>query len=192
MPKLKTELFRNLVLEVPSIVIAVLLALTLDAWQEANKKEARIQQSLTEIKNEIFSFAGLDLVIDINEKNLAKLTDEIAAYEETGTGTFSDGIARPGLTNLAWVGAKENDIASGFDRRLFSAIAFVYEERDRLQGFLDYASEFDLSADPDMHPYKYARHKRKQLDRIVFRSKEVKRKATDFIEEYKDEPFMNN
>lgn len=181
---------KRLGLEIFSIVFAVLLALTLDSWQEKTKKDREIKRALTDIMLEIQSYTDFGPAENVNQTLLDSLTINIRRYAQGSAASFTMGFARPEARNLAWTSARENGIASGFDRELFLDLAEIYVEYDRLNYILEFHAEFILKADPDMPEFTKARHVARHLNRSIFRMDELQRKSIDLLKKYEGSPFV--
>lgn len=173
-----------------SIVFAVLLALTLDSWQEQSKQQKKVNRALEDIAEEIYSFTNLTVALEYNQKQLESLTIAIQKHENGEEVNFNFGLGRPEIKSLAWQTSKENDITSGFDRELFLEIAEVYVEYDRLMQTVDYYVDFKLKSDPDISPYTEARYTRRYIKSAAFRISELIKKAKEFLEKNKDAGFV--
>jgi hypothetical protein len=180
---------RLLIIEMFSIVFAVLLALTLDTWQETLKEQRKIEHSLSTIHTEILNMSGISFANDMNKTAMEELNNDISTYDKNTKEPIRIQFVRPENSNLAWVAAKENGTSNEFDREVFLDLAAIYEERSRLVNMLNYYSEFELKFDPNMDPLTYAIHKKRQLHQIIFRSDEVDRKANKFLKKYQRENF---
>ncbi len=182
---------KRFLLEIFSIIFAVLLALALDSWRENLNEQKRIDRALQDIFLEVNSFMALEGALSFNNEQLDLLDSMIRLYEDGATTPFQGGVGRPEVKNLAWETSKESGIASGFNRQLSLDLAEVYVEFDRLQQILEYSREFNLKVDPEMSEYTRARHVRRQIQQTIFRCVEVQRKASDFLEQYKDSKYVN-
>ncbi|OEK00093.1 hypothetical protein BFP97_00545 [Roseivirga sp. 4D4] len=183
---------KTLSLEIFSIVFAVLLALTLDSWKEQRKDQKRIGKALSDISMEIDYFLNiLERGPNTNQQAFDSLNYAIEMYESGKKANFNFGIGRPEMSSLAWQSSKESGITAKFTRSLFLDIAEVYIEYDRLTSVFDLHTEFMLKADPDMSEYTRAKYTVKHLRTVLFRIEDLKRKANEFKEKYKEELFIN-
>lgn len=189
----KRELsFKTIGLEMFSIVFAVLLALTLDSWQEQQKEQKKVDKALSDIALEIGSFNSmLEGGIIYNQKAFDSLSHAVVMHENGETANFNYGIGRPEIKSLAWQSSKESGITAKFDRDLFLDIAEVYIEYDRLTSVFELHNEFLLKADPDMTEYTRARYTIKHLRTVLFRIQDLQRKATAFQEKHADTAFID-
>ncbi|MBO3698279.1 hypothetical protein [Roseivirga sp. E12] len=189
----KRELsFKTIGLEMFSIVFAVLLALTLDSWQEQQKEQKKVDKALSDIAIEVNSFSSmLEGGLIYNQTAFDSLNHAVEMYKKGEVANFNFGIGRPEIKSLAWQSSKESGITAKFDRNLFLDIAEVYIEYDRLMSVFDLHTEFMLNADPDMTEYTRARYTINHLRTVLFRIQDLKRKSTEFQEKHRGESFMN-
>ena len=161
----------------------------LDSWQERLKVEKKVNRALESIVLEVQTFTDMDVSIEYNTKNMNALDSMIRRHRNGESTNFSSGVARPEVRSLAWMTSRENGIAANFDRQVFIDMTEIYVEFDRLEKILAYNREFSLKSDPGMPPVNRAIHKRRQLDRIIFRSQELQARANEFLEKYKSADF---
>ncbi len=166
------------------IVFAVLLALALDAWYDNWKQQKLIKSALHEISMDIRQYAGMTPVLEFNADWLDSLKNAINQYENGEKVEFTFGFGRPEISSLTWQMARDNGIASGFEREVYRDISRVYIEFDRLQKLWDYNYQFKLSRDPNMDQYTVARHFARQMERIQSRQLQLIEKSQEFIDKH--------
>ncbi len=188
--KNNTSSVKKFGLEIFSIVFAVLLALTLDSWQEQSKQQKKINKALNDIVEEIYTFSTLNGALEYNKSQLDSLNMAIEKHKSGEEANFNFGLGRPEIKSLTWQISKENGITSSFDRTLLLEIAEVYVEYDRLMKTVDYYVDFRLKSDPDISPYTEARYSSRYISSAIFRIGELIRKANDFLERHKNESFV--
>ena len=181
----------KLLLEMISIVFAVLLALTLDTWQQDRKEQHKIDKALEDIVLEIRTFSSMETVKRFNEKYLNKIDSFLPALESGEIEFIGTGFGRPEIRSLAWQISKENGVAAGFEREIFLNISEIYVEFDKLLKILDYHDEFELKSDPNMPYLTKVKHTRRHLSKTLSRINDLERKASEFLEKYKDTNFVN-
>ncbi|MEO9484977.1 MAG: hypothetical protein ABJG47_16065 [Ekhidna sp.] len=172
------------------IVFAVLLALALEALYANRIRQSEIEVALADIGLDIYSYTQQYEAFDFNQSQLDSLIVNIERYRQGNSANFSFGYARPELSSLAWEMSKSTGLASDFGNELYTDIARVYVEYDRLIGLWDFTYDFMLSYDPSMPSYDLAQHKTRQLRRIQARHAELAEKSTEFLNKYNSSSFI--
>lgn len=174
----------SFLLEIFSIIFAVLLALALDSWRENLAIQKRAQQALNDIYQEINNMQGISYAIDFNQKALNSIDSLLEHKTSLKEDDRSINFMRHESNDLAWRVALQSGDSRNFDRVVFLDLTYIYEERSRLVEALDYFSEFELKSDPELTVSNYLKHKRKQINRVNWRSRELERKVGEFLLKY--------
>lgn len=126
----KTPFWRNMLVQIPPVVVAVLLAFAVNSYWSAHQQNKLVTQSLDNINRELSH--NLDLynrIIELDKRNLANLNAEIVALAQTGYNdsvSYGEGLNIFILTEGAWQAASLSNAITNFDPDRLEELSNIY------------------------------------------------------------------
>jgi len=171
MSKLKPS---KVILEITSIVFAVLLALGLDAWQERRKDHQAVQAITEDIITEVRqNLRAAQTIFAANTLTADSLRHKIAAYESGASRDLSSTLLVTDASDIAWRTANTSQVARLLDRDLLFAFERTYKEQALYDALVQNYRAFQVSMDPDMDQLKRVKYRLTYLRRMNARVEEL-------------------
>lgn len=179
------QLTRHLLFEVPSILIAVLLAISLSSWKQEKDIEESMQFSLQLVIEDLTSFQGLGEAGERNHAFNLTLEESIVSGDMK---KIEENLYQFGIFEVdanSWELFKGNTTyLNRMDPRFLRDIEELISEFNLLENATERYRSFLFDHDPDLDMLKLAKYHLQYRKQVVFRSKEVFRKFQIFKEEY--------
>lgn len=178
------QLTRHLLFEVPSILIAVLLAISLSSWKQEKDIEESMQFSLQLVLEDLASMEGLGVSSERNHETNQLLQ---AAIVDGDMKNIEENLYKFGIFEIdvnSWGLFKGNPTyLNRMDPRFLRDIEYLISEFNLLENATERYRSFLFDHDPDLDMVKLAKYHLQYRKEIVFRSKEVHRKFQTFKEQ---------
>lgn len=164
----------KVLLEIGSIVFAVLLALALDAWQESRKENQAVHTATTDIIIEVTqNLNAARTVFEANRLTADSLVVKIEAYEAGTSRDLSSTLLVTDVADVAWRTANTSQVARLFNRALLFDIERTYKEQALYDDLVQNYRAFQVNMDPDMVLLKRVKYRLNYLKRMNARVEEL-------------------
>ena len=126
----KTPFWSNMLIQIPPVVVAVLLAFAVNSYWSAHQQDKLVAQSLQNINRELSH--NLDLynrIIELDQRNLANLNAEIATLAVNGYNdsvSYGEGLNIFTLTEGAWQAASLSNAITSFEPDRLEDLSNIY------------------------------------------------------------------
>jgi len=125
----KKQMAVKVILEIVSVVFAVLLALGLNHWREDQSNKAMAERALTTVVIEIYT-NKIDLKEELSlfQRNITLLEEsrDLLEKQPKGTSTFTLKFNMPLLNNSAWNAANSTGAVKDFDFKILMELSDIY------------------------------------------------------------------
>lgn len=176
--------FLKLLVEVPAILIAVLLALILSTWKEKSNKDKKIESIIILLTEEVYdNYKVVSFVDTITSNNLKLIEKTILSHH--GTQELSYPWVRPSISNIAWKMTQMSDVLPDISPDILTAIASVYQEQERIEYILDNMDYFDINQNPSMNKLDKLKYVRNHTFKLISRYKDLKKRYKEFLDKVK-------
>ena len=179
------KLLKHLVFEVPSILIAVLLALGLTTWKENRSQQLLTEVNVQHIFTDISRISGFSHTIILNEKAITRLQHKIDSASLESEDDIWGGFGILELNMNSWESFKSNNtyrLHVSFE--MYNDIKFVMDEYGLYDRVVVRYRDFMINHDPEMSLLTKAKYILRYQKEILFRGKELLRKKEELMEKY--------
>lgn len=183
--KLLKDISKHLLFEVPSILIAVLLALGLTTWKEDRAIQKLTDTAVNQIFSDISRVSGFLYANEINEKAVEELQIRIDSLQIQEEKDLSNRFAIVELNMNSWESFNSNsNYTTRISFELYSDLKFVMDEYENYARAVKQYRDFKISYNPEMKASTIAKYLLRYQREILFRGSELSRKKIDLQEKY--------
>jgi len=174
--------FISLILEVPALLIAVLLALiaTEKAEDFSKKKNAEIVlKSITdEIQNNYSRVKNIDSITSVMiNYNIS----QIELYKKDNSNPMLFDFVTTEISNVSWEMAKYSELFSEIDPEILKRLGSIHQEQNRVYFIYKNYDLLEINKDPNLSRLDYGIILTNYLDRLSSRYSDLIRRYEDFL-----------
>jgi len=175
--------FKQIVLEVPSILIAVILAIYLTNWFDNKNKHEKANVIISFIEEEIATnLKSLHGVVDSLTWQRVKSYDSlIQLYNQNKIDVFPENNIRPTMRNVAWESAKTSDVFSEISPKKANQISYVYQEQKRVEDILKIQDEFNIKKSFELTELQKGKYYRNINEKLSQRYNDLITRYADYL-----------
>ena len=141
----------NLLLEIPAILIAVVLALVMTEKSEEQSKKKEAEIVLSSIVEEVKNNYSRVVFIDSVTTNVIKSNEaQIELLRNNKTNSVSPNFVTTEISNVAWETAKYSNLFSEIDPNKLKVLGSIYQEQKRATLIMENYDLFNINKDPNL------------------------------------------
>ncbi|TJY37757.1 hypothetical protein [Pontimicrobium aquaticum] len=176
--------FKQILLETPSILIAVILAIYLTNWVDNINRQEKANVLVSFIEEEISSnLKALHGVVDsLTNVNVLKYDSLIQLYSQKRISNIPQNSIRPTIKSVAWESARLSDVFSEIPPKKVNQFFLVYQEQKRVEELLKIQDEISVRKLPELTQLQMGKYLRNINEKLSQRYKDLISKYGEYLE----------
>lgn len=179
----KTSYIKNLILEIPAILIAVLLAVSLSQWKDDKNEKEKEKVIVSYVTGEITKNLRRISVIDSISQGLLKdINASIEAYKNEESDSIPHRMATVEISKAAWEMTKVSNVISNINPEIITNMAVVYQEQERIHYIYTSLDDYYINRAPLMSDLDNALFQKAYLEKLIILYADLSRKYEKYLE----------